>query len=99
MIEDVNLYSVLKKIVVTEKSKHIEEHLNQYIFDVDVRANKKMIKDAVEKIFEVKVVSVNTLIRKGKKKVFKGRNGQRSDVKKAFVRLTKESVINLEKEL
>jgi large subunit ribosomal protein L23 len=50
-------------------------------------ATKPQIKEAVEKLFDVKVMSVNTVLTKGKKKVFRGRLGQRSDVKKAIVTL------------
>ena len=97
MRENLKLYDVLQGIVVTEKSKRLEEKCNQFMFNVCLNATKKDIKEAVEHIFKVKVVSVNTLIRKGKRKVFKGRLGQRSDVKKAFVRLAEGSLIDLEK--
>jgi large subunit ribosomal protein L23 len=97
MRENIKLYDVLQSIVVTEKSKRLEETQNQFMFNVALTATKKDIKEAIEHIFNVKVVSVNTLIRKGKRKIFKGRPGQRSDVKKAFVRLAEGSLINFEK--
>lgn len=58
-------------------------------------ATKPEIKVAVETLFGVKVVGVNTLVQKGKTKRFKGRVGQRSDVKKAFVQLAEGQSIDL----
>jgi large subunit ribosomal protein L23 len=57
------------------------------MFKVARTATKPQIKEAVEKLFDVKVKSVNTLVRKGKKKVFKGTLGEQSDVKRAIVTL------------
>ena len=65
--------------MLTEKS--------QYFFAVSLDSNKKEIKQAIENLFHVKVVAVNTLIRKGKQRVFKGRKGLQSDMKKAMVSL------------
>jgi large subunit ribosomal protein L23 len=62
------------------------EH-NKVVFKVARNATKPQIKEAVEKLFDVKVKSVNTLVRKGKLKVFKGKLGELSDVKKAIVTL------------
>ena len=59
----------------------------QFVFRVAGDANKREIKAAVEGLFGVTVLAVNTLVQKGKTKRFKGRPGQRSDVKKAFVKL------------
>ena len=71
---------------MTEKSTAVSEH-NQVMFRVALHATKPQIKEAVEGLFGVKVVAVNTLVQKGKTKRFKGRPGKRSDVKKAFVQL------------
>jgi len=60
---------------------------NKVMFKVARTATKPQIKEAVEKLFDVKVKSVNTLIREGKIKAFKGRMGQQSDVKRAIVTL------------
>ena len=60
---------------------------NQVVFNVACDATKPQIKEAVETLFKVKVKAVNTLVRKGKIKRFRGRLGQQSDVKKAFVTL------------
>jgi large subunit ribosomal protein L23 len=72
--------------VITEKATMLSEH-NKVVFKVAKTATKPQIKAAVEKLFDVKVVSVNTLVTEGKVKVFRGRLGQRSDVKKAVVTL------------
>ena len=79
-------YDVILSPVITEKATTSSEH-NQVIFKVARTATKPQIKDAVEKLFDVKVKSVNTLVRKGKHKAFRGRLGTQSDVKKAIVTL------------
>ena len=63
-----------------------EKH-NKVTFKVRPDATKPQIKEAVEKLFDVKVKRVNTLVREGKQKMFKGRRGQRSDSKRAIVTL------------
>jgi len=80
------LYEVIRRPLVTEKSTLASEH-NQVVFVVPLNATKPEIKSAVEKLFEVKVKAVNTLRAKGKEKRFRGRKGQRSDNKKAYVTL------------
>lgn len=80
------LYDVIVHPVITEKSTLASEN-NQVMFKVARTANKKDIKEAVEKLFEVKVKAVNTLVRKGKKKGFRGRVGRQSDFKRAIVTL------------
>ena len=72
--------------LITEKATMLSEH-GQFVFRVAPDANKREIKAAVEGLFGVTVLAVNTLVQKGKTKRFKGRPGQRSDVKKAFVKL------------
>jgi large subunit ribosomal protein L23 len=79
-------YDILIAPVVTEKATMASEH-NKVVFKVARTATKPQIKEAVEKLFDVKVKSVNTLIRKGKHKAFRGRLGEQSDVKKAIVTL------------
>lgn len=79
-------YDVIRYPLLTEKSNSVADQ-SQYFFAVSLNATKPEIKNAIESLFEVKVASVNTLIRKGKKKVFKGRRGVQSDIKKAMVRL------------
>ena len=72
--------------VITEKATIASEH-NQVVFKVRRDATKPQIKAAVEKLFDVKVTAVNTLLRKGKTKVFRGVRGTQQDVKKAIVTL------------
>ena len=79
-------FDVILAPVITEKATTASEH-NQVIFKVRRDASKPQIKEAVEKLFDVKVKSVNTLVRKGKIKMFRGRPGEQSDVKKAIVTL------------
>ena len=79
-------YDVILAPVITEKATLASE-ANQIVFDVARGATKTDIKQAVEKLFNVKVKAVNTLVRKGKRKVFKGVRGQQKTVKKAFVTL------------
>ncbi|MDR1597882.1 MAG: 50S ribosomal protein L23 [Holosporales bacterium] len=81
-----NDYSVLRYPVITEKS-NLAGDAGQYFFVVDKGATKADIKHAVERVFNVSVVSVNTLIRKGKSKTFRGRKARLSDQKRAVVRL------------
>jgi large subunit ribosomal protein L23 len=88
------LYDVIVNPVITEKSTMASEH-NQVIFNVARKATKPQIKEAVERLFEVKVKAVNTLVRKGKTKRFKGRLGQQSDVKKAIVTLEEGQSIDV----
>ena len=82
----VSHYDIIRNPVVTEKSTLASER-NQVVFDVAIDASKTDIKAAVEKLFSVKVKAVNTLVRKGKLKNFKGKAARLSDVKKAFVTL------------
>ena len=83
---DPRLYDVIIAPVITEKSTMASER-NQVIVKVASKATKPQIKEAVEKLFDVKVKAVNTLVRKGKFKAFRGRPGQQSDLKKAIVTL------------
>ena len=79
-------YDILIAPVVTEKATMASEH-NKVVFKVASKATKPQIKEAVERLFDVKVKSVNTLVRKGKTKVFRGNFGSQSDVKRAIVTL------------
>jgi large subunit ribosomal protein L23 len=92
------LYEVLRSPVVTEKATRVGE-ANQMVFRVSIDATKPQIREAVETLFGVKVEAVNTLVQKGKAKRFKGRPGQRSDVKKAYVRLAAGQTIDLSSRL
>ena len=79
-------YQIIRAPLITEKATMLSED-GQFVFRVATDANKREIKAAVEGLFGVTVLAVNTLVQKGKTKRFKGRPGQRSDVKKAFVKL------------
>ncbi len=79
-------YDVILSPVITEKATLVSE-ANQVIFKVAPTASKSDIKFAVENLFNVKVKAVNTLVRKGKLKAFRGRRALQSDVKKAIVTL------------
>ena len=82
----IDIYDIIRNPVITEKATLISEN-GQVIFDVSKSATKAEIKEAIETLFKVKVKSVNTLIRKGKVKRFRGKLGKRSDLKKAIVSL------------
>jgi large subunit ribosomal protein L23 len=83
---DLRHYHVIVSPSITEKSSLVSE-ANQVIFNVAKRASKPEIKAAVEALFGVKVTAVNTLLRKGKVKRFRGFSGRQGDVKKAIVTL------------
>ena len=79
-------YDIIVSPVVTEKATMASEH-NKVVFKVASKATKPKIKEAVEKLFDVKVKRVNTLVRKGKTKVFRGNFGSQSNTKRAIVTL------------
>lgn len=87
-------YDIIHHPVVTEKSTTGSAH-GQVTFQVDRRATKPEIRLAVEKLFDVEVISVNTLNYKGKKKRFRGRVGYRKSTKKAIVTLREGHVIDV----
>ncbi|MBS1062338.1 50S ribosomal protein L23 [Gluconobacter wancherniae] len=88
------LYDVVRAPLITEKATLLSER-NQLVFKVAPTATKPQIKAAVEKLFNVKVTGVNTLVQKGKAKRVKGRPGRRSDIKKAYVQLAEGQSIDL----
>ena len=88
------LYDVIRRPVITEKAMKSSEH-NQVVFLVDVNATKTDVKKAVESVFGVKVVSVNTLRQQGKQKVFRGVKGVRNETKKAIVTLAEGQSIDV----
>jgi large subunit ribosomal protein L23 len=83
---DLRHYDVIVSPAITEKSTMASEQ-NQVVFNVARKASKPEIKAAVEALFGVKVTAVNTLVRKGKVKRFRGTVGRQGDVKKAVVTL------------
>ena len=94
-----HITDIIKKPVInTEKARILLEN-NEYVFIVDKRANKLQIKDAVEKLFNVKVQGVNTLNIKPKNKRFRMSMYKTSAIKKAIVKLAKENTITYFKEV
>ena len=79
-------YDVIRAPIITEKATIASEN-NQIVFSVAIDADKKVIKEAVEALFDVKVKAVNTLRRKGKAKRFRGIPGRQKEMKKAIVTL------------
>ena len=94
MTEKADLYDVIKRPVITEKSTMASE-ANTVVFEVAKKATKPLIKEAVETLFGVKVKAVNTAGIKGKTKRFRGRPGRRADVKKAYVTLEEGHMIDV----
>jgi large subunit ribosomal protein L23 len=86
MTKDARHYDTIVAPVITEKATVASES-NQFVFRVARNATKPQIKAAVEKLFDVKVTAVNTLVRKGKTKAFRGVRGRQQDMKKAIVTL------------
>ena len=86
-------YDVIRTPVVTEKSTRLGEY-NKYTFKVSSTATKKLVKEAVEAVFSVKVTGVNTVTVPGKERRFRGRVGYRSGYKKAIVTLAAGQSIN-----
>ena len=91
---DLRHYDVIRAPVITEKATYASEQ-NKVVFRVSDTATKPQIKAAVEKLFDVKVVSVNTLVRKGKEKRFRGRLGRQGDQKRAIVTLAEGHSIDV----
>ncbi len=87
-------YDVIRSPVITEKSTAASEQ-DKVVFTVSKTATKEQIKAAVEALFKVKVKSVNTLVRKGKNKRFRGIPGRTSDIKRAIVTLQEGQSIDV----
>jgi large subunit ribosomal protein L23 len=90
-----NPRDVLRAPIVSEKSYDLIEAAHTYTFEVDPRASKSEIKQAVEVVFKVKVVSVNTMNRRGKRKRTGWTWGRRSDSKRALVTLAANDQIDI----
>ena len=90
-----NYRDIIKAPIITENSSDLAQKENTYVFSVSVKANKTEIKEAIEKLFNVKVESVNTVnVRPRKKRVGKY-TGYTNKVKKAYVKLQEGSSIEL----
>ncbi len=94
MSQDSRHYDVIVAPVITEKATMASDE-NKVVFRVRKDATKPQIKAAVEQLFDVKVESVNTLLRKGKRKVFSGFRGTQADLKKAVVTLAEGHKIDV----
>ncbi len=90
-----NYRDIIKAPIITEKSAQLAQDKNTITFSVDVKANKTQIKQAVEKIFNVKVESVNTINVKPRTKRVGKYAGKTNKVKKAIVKLSEGSSIEL----
>jgi large subunit ribosomal protein L23 len=88
------MYDIIRTPVITEKATNASEH-NQVIFRVPLTATKREVKAAVEGLFNVEVVAVNTIRVMGKLKRFRGRPGRRSDIKKAIITLREGQRIDI----
>ena len=92
-ISNQKLYEVIRNPLISEKSTYVSQ-FNFYVFKVSTKSTKPQIKQAVEKLFDVKVLSVNTLNQNGKIKKFRNISGKRPDFKKAFVKLAEGKSID-----
>ena len=92
---DTKYLDIIKAPVITEKSSNIASNDRKYVFKVDAKANKSQIKDAIEKIFKVKVESVNTVNVHPKKKRVGRYSGMTNKYKKAIVTLVNGNKIDL----
>lgn len=88
-------HDIILAPVVSEKSYDLIEFNNTYTFEVDPRSNKEEIRDAIESVFDVKVVRVNTMNRQGKVKRTGYKLGKRKNVKRAVVTLAEGDSIDL----
>jgi large subunit ribosomal protein L23 len=87
-------YDTILAPLITEKATQLSD-LNKVVFKVALDSTKEEIALAVEELFKVKVIKVNTLVQKGKTKRFRGRPGRRSDIKKAIVTLQEGQSIDI----
>ena len=92
-ISDDKSLKIIQKPILTEKSTNLNQY-NQYSFVVNQYSNSIQIKKAIEKIFKVKVVKINTSIMRGKLKSYKGKMGYKKDYKKAIVTLAEGNTID-----
>jgi large subunit ribosomal protein L23 len=93
-ISDERMFDIIRSPLITEKATAVSQ-FNQYVFEVSVDATKQEIKQAIEKLFKVTVLGVNTVLAKGKTKRFKGRIGHRQDHKKAIVSVKQGQTIDV----
>jgi large subunit ribosomal protein L23 len=90
------LYTLIKAPIITEQTASLGENLKQVVFKVDLSANKREIKKAVEELFKVEVLKVTTSVVKGKTKRNRFGIYKKSNYKKAFVSISEDSEIQFE---
>ena len=90
------LYTLIESPIITEQTAQLSEKYKQVVFKVDLSANKKEIKNAVETLFKVDVIKVSTSVVKGKRKRNRFGIYKKSDYKKAFVSISQDSEIQFE---
>lgn len=90
-----DMYYIIKRALLTEKSATAKDENNKYVFEVDPRANKIEITNAVERLFKVKVIDVHVMNMRGKKKRIGKIVGQKKDWKKAVITLAPGSRIEV----
>tara|TARA_B100000530_G_scaffold38204_1_gene22079 strand:+ start:2411 stop:2707 length:297 start_codon:yes stop_codon:yes gene_type:complete len=90
------LYTLIKAPIITEQTASLGENLKQVVFKVDLSANKRQIKQAVEELFKVEVLKVTTSVVKGKTKRNRFGIYKKSNYKKAFVSISDDSEIQFE---
>jgi len=89
------MYQIIRYPVVSEKSTRVAERHNQCVFEVDKTSTKSEVKEAIQGIYKVRVLSVQMLNRKGKAKRFRSQKGKLMDRKFAFIRLHADDDIDL----
>ena len=87
------IFEIIRNPLISEKSTYVSQ-FNYYVFKVSTKSTKPEIKQAIEKLFSVKVLSVNTLNQNGKLKKFRNILGKRPNFKKAFVKLAEGNTID-----
>ena len=95
-MDNEKLYTLIKSPIITEQTALLGENLKQIVFKVDLSANKREIKQAVEKLFNVEVLKVTTSVVKGKTKRNRFGMYRKSNYKKAFVSISEGSEIQFE---
>ena len=95
-MDNEKLFTLIKSPIITEQTSLLGENLKQIVFKVDLSANKREIKQAVEKLFNVEVLKVTTSVVKGKTKRNRFGVYKKSNYKKAFVSISEDSEIQFE---
>ena len=95
-MDNEKLFTLIKSPIITEQTAFLGENLKQIVFKVDLSANKREIKQAVEKLFNVEVIKVTTSVVKGKTKRNRFGIYRKSNYKKAFVSISEGSEIQFE---